>query len=266
MIIGLGFGAWADARRVRLPVAGSVPQPAEQVMTDPDAALRFPFRRLRAVPVLTAIVALALAGCETGAGSPGVGAGQGQSVAQAGPDTEAPETQVPPVAVVDVAASGRPRIPLTDTDGRERSLDDYRGRLVALFFGYTQCPDICGSTMYRLQQAAQALGERREQTVFIMVSVDGGHDSPEVMASYVKRFDPDFVGLTGPQSRVRQLAVNFGGVAMPATRAQDRERHGDWIHTAPVYLLDREGTWRRTLAPTARPHDIVAAIGDLLGR
>lgn len=218
--------------------------------------------------VLPACVVLAgLTACD-GAGPPPTPAPPalpGPSAAP-GPQTVAgAQAPAPVVAVVEVPASARPSVPLTDTDGRERSLEDYQGRVVALFFGFTQCPDICGSTMYRLKQAAQLLGERRAQTAFVMVSVDGAHDTPEVMASYVKRFDPGFIGLTGPPQRVRALAANFGGVALPATRPQDIERHGAWIHTAPVYLIDRDGTWRRTLAPSARAEDMAAAIDGLLG-
>lgn len=108
---------------------------------------------------------------------------------------------------------------LVDQDGRtftERALD---GHWTLLFFGYTQCPDICPSTLALIDRACDALGDARRDLKVLFVSVDGARDTPEVLARYVRHFDPAFRGATAPMMELhlltRQLAVDFtkvGGV------------------------------------------------------
>ncbi len=173
-------------------------------------------------------------------------------------------SQSPGVARVDVPADGRPVIVLTDEAGQPRRLGDFQGRHVALFFGYTRCPDVCGSTMYQLAGAARAVHDLRDRIVFVMVSVDGGNDSPAVMNRYVRGFDPGFVGLTGAPMQVSALAANFGAVALPARTDEQRAAAGDWMHSAPVFLLDDRGTWRRTLGAGMRAEAMAGAIRALI--
>lgn len=112
---------------------------------------------------------------------------------------------------------------------------DFRGDVTLVFFGYTRCPDVCPLTMARLARAYQQL-DRPDGLRVVMVTVDPGHDTPEVLGDYVRRFDPDFVGLTGSNSQVAEAArtffVGFAGNA-PAVS-----------HTDTVAVLDREGRMR----------------------
>lgn len=112
---------------------------------------------------------------------------------------------------------------------------DYAGDVTLVFFGFTRCPDVCPLTMARLANAYEELDAPDDLRV-VMVTVDPGNDTPEVMADYVGRFHPDFVGLTGSNTQVAEAAraffVGFAG-AGPAI-----------AHTDVVAVLDREGQIR----------------------
>lgn len=99
---------------------------------------------------------------------------------------------------------------LHDHDGRPRSLSDYRGKVVTLFFGYLHCPDFCPTHLAREAAVLQALGPQdaaRVQTLF--VSVDPARDTPEKIKAYVTVFHPSFIGLTGTEQEIAQAARTF---------------------------------------------------------
>lgn len=112
---------------------------------------------------------------------------------------------------------------------------DFGGEVTLVFFGYTRCPDVCPLTMARLAQAYNKL-ERPDGLSVAMVTVDPGYDTPEVLADYVGRFHPDFVGLTGSNNQVAEAAkaffVGFAGEAPSLA------------HTDMVVVLDRDGNMR----------------------
>ena len=125
---------------------------------------------------------------------------------------------------------------LVDQRGQTVDLaDDFDGKVTLVFFGYTRCPDICPLTMARLAQAYEGLTDRSGLNV-VMVTVDPGHDTPEVLADYVRRFHPDFVGLTGSNTQIAEAAstfyVGFAGNAPTVA------------HTDMVAVLDRQGRMR----------------------
>lgn len=125
---------------------------------------------------------------------------------------------------------------LVDQRGQTVDLaDDFGGKVTLVFFGYTRCPDICPLTMARLAQAYEGLTDRSGLNV-VMVTVDPGHDTPEVLADYVRRFHPDFVGLTGSNTQIAEAAstfyVGFAGNAPTVA------------HTDMVAVLDRQGRMR----------------------
>ncbi|WP_091907421.1 SCO family protein [Chitinasiproducens palmae] len=95
---------------------------------------------------------------------------------------------------------------LPDTDGKTRTLADYRGRVVVMVFGYTHCPDVCPATLAELAQALQQLGNDAKQVQVVFVSVDPERDTAPVLAQYVHAFDPSFVALR-PADRAQLDAV-----------------------------------------------------------
>lgn len=113
--------------------------------------------------------------------------------------------------------------------------DDFSGDVTLVFFGYTRCPDICPLTMARLAQAYGQL-ERTDGLKVVMVTVDPGHDTPEVLGDYVQRFHPDFIGLTGSNNQIAEAAKTFFvGYAGEAPTV---------AHTDMVMVLDRAGNMR----------------------
>lgn len=129
---------------------------------------------------------------------------------------------------------------LTADDGEPASLHDYRGKVVLLYFGYTFCPDICPAVLSELAGTLDTLtASDRERVQVVMVSIDPGRDTPGVLAEYLDHFDPAFVGLTGSEKEITDVAAAYNVFfeAQPGTAAT-----GYLVdHWAGVYLVDPEG-------------------------
>ena len=98
---------------------------------------------------------------------------------------------------------------LPDTDGKVRSLQDFKGKAVVVFFGYTQCPDVCPTTMADIAQAKKLLGADGAKVQGIFITVDPERDTPEVLKAYVANFGPDFVALRGTPEQTAAVAKDF---------------------------------------------------------
>ncbi|NDV13209.1 SCO family protein [Crenobacter caeni] len=130
---------------------------------------------------------------------------------------------------------------LTRHDGTAVSLADYQGKVVALFFGYTHCPDICPTTMLEYAGAMKTLGADADAVQVLFVSVDPGRDTPEVLAGYVPHFDRRFAGLTGDKTALTDVARRYRVVST----VQPTEGGGYLVdHSAGSYLLDTAGRVR----------------------
>ena len=131
---------------------------------------------------------------------------------------------------------------LPDLTGRVRTLDDFKGKVTVLFFGYTQCPDVCPTTMAELAEVKKSLGADGDKVQGVFITVDPERDTPEVLKSYVASFDPGFIALRGTPDQTAAAAKEFKvfyakvpGKA-PGSYTMD--------HTAASYVLDREGKLR----------------------
>ncbi|MGO4392096.1 SCO family protein [Variovorax sp. M-6] len=98
---------------------------------------------------------------------------------------------------------------LTDADGKTRTLADFKGKAVVLFFGYAQCPDVCPTTMSEMAQVKQQLGANGDKLQVLFVTVDPARDTPEVMKAYMGAFDPSFVALIPTPDQLTALAKDF---------------------------------------------------------
>jgi len=98
---------------------------------------------------------------------------------------------------------------LTDHNGQPRTLKDFRGKLVVLFFGYTQCPDVCPTSMSELAEAKKLLGPDGEKLQGLFVTVDPDRDTPEVLKAYMANFDPSFLALYGTPEQLAAVAKDF---------------------------------------------------------
>jgi protein SCO1 len=131
---------------------------------------------------------------------------------------------------------------LPDVDGKPRSLADFRGKAVVVFFGYTQCPDVCPTTLAEIAEAKKLLGPDGQKVQGIFITVDPERDTPEVLKQYVANFGPDFVALRGTPEQAAAVAKDFKvyfkkveGKA-PGTYTMD--------HTAASFVFDPQGRLR----------------------
>ena len=137
---------------------------------------------------------------------------------------------------------GKEGFALTDHKGVARSLADYRGKVVALFFGFTHCPDVCPTTMVEMAEAVKLLGPKGDQVQVLFVTVDPERDTPEMLASYVPAFHPGFVGLWGTPEDIERTAKAFK-VFYQKTRSPSSDSYSV-DHSAGSYLFDRDGRIR----------------------
>ncbi|MEF2552323.1 SCO family protein [Aurantimonas sp. A2-1-M11] len=133
---------------------------------------------------------------------------------------------------------------LVDEDGKPRTWSDFRGGPVAVFFGFTHCPDICPTTLGELSVLLDALGAQADELQVVLISGDPERDTPEVLNAYLQSFDPRIVGLTGPEAEVDRAFSAF-----KAYRRKVPTGGGDYTidHSAGIYLYDRNGGFAGTL-------------------
>ena len=131
---------------------------------------------------------------------------------------------------------------LTDHNGQPRSLKDFRGKLVVVFFGYTQCPDVCPTTMSELAEAKKLLGPDGDKVQGLFVTVDPERDTPEVLKAYMANFDPTFLALRGTPEQLAAVAKEYKVYykkvegSTPGTYTMD--------HSAASYVYDTQGRLR----------------------
>jgi protein SCO1/2 len=134
------------------------------------------------------------------------------------------------------------RLALPDLDGRMRTLDDFKGRVTVLFFGYTQCPDVCPTTLAELAQVKKALGAEGDKLQGVFVTIDPERDTPDVLRQYVASFDPTFVALRGNAEQTAIAAKEFKVfyAKVPGKSAGSYTMD----HTAASYVFDPTGRLR----------------------
>ena len=152
---------------------------------------------------------------------------------------------------------------LTDPAGKPRALAEFRGKVVVLFFGYTQCPDVGPTTLAALAQVMKTLGPShaaRVQVVF--VTVDPDRDTREIMASYVTAFDPSFVGLSGDAEAIARTAKEFKILYQKQPGRTPESYTVD--HSAGTFIFDPQGRLRLYVGNGQGPDVFVHDIRELL--
>lgn len=151
---------------------------------------------------------------------------------------------------------------LTDHHGQPRQLSDYQGKVVALFFGFTHCPDICPTTMADMAAAMKLMGGRSQDVQVLFVTVDPQRDTQEVLAEFVPSFDSRFVGLTGTAEEIDQTAKTF---KIFYAKQQEAGQAGySFDHSAGVYIFDKQGKIRIYLKYGQKPVEIAHDLSRLL--
>ena len=131
---------------------------------------------------------------------------------------------------------------LPDQNGQLRSLADFKGKVTVVFFGYTQCPDVCPTTMAELAQVKKALGKDGDRVQGVFVTVDPERDTPEALKAYMASFDPSFVALRGTLDQTKATAKEFKVFFAKVPGKVEGSYTMD--HTAGSYVLDGKGNVR----------------------
>lgn len=151
--------------------------------------------------------------------------------------------QQPVFASIDVTGAGYAKgFELTDHNGQVRTLNDFAGKVVVLFFGYTQCPDVCPTTMTELAEVKKALSKDGERLQGIFITVDPERDTPELLKAYMANFDPSFLALRPTPDKLSALAKDYKIYFKKVEGKTPTSYTMD--HSAGSYVYDTQGRLR----------------------
>ncbi len=162
-----------------------------------------------------------------------------------------------------------PPLPVTDftllTANEEVfRLSEYKGKIILLFFGYTSCPDVCPVTLATFKQVYDNLGEEAQKIRFVMITADPDRDTPDKVAEYAARFNPEFIGLSGSQTDLERVWKLLGVFV----EKQDSGSAAGYLvsHTASVYVLDQSGSLLMTFPYGTSAIDMADDLLELLNQ
>ncbi len=154
-----------------------------------------------------------------------------------------PQSAAPSFRATDVTGAEFGRaFQLTDHRGRPASLEDFRGKAVVVFFGFTHCPDVCPTTLSELAGALRMLGDDAARVQVVLITVDPARDTPEVLAGYVTAFNPSFLGLTGTPAQIAAVAKEFKVIYQKVESRTPDSYSMD--HSAGTFIFDPQGRLR----------------------
>ena len=152
---------------------------------------------------------------------------------------------------------------LTDQSGQPRVLADFKGKVVVVFFGYVQCPDVCPTTLSTLREVREKLGADGDKLQVVFITVDPERDTGEVMSLYVPAFHPSFVGLRGDVAATEKVAKEFRILYLKNPGKTPTSYTVD--HSAGVFIFDTQGKIRlyasQNMTVDSYVHDIQALLG-----
>jgi protein SCO1/2 len=151
---------------------------------------------------------------------------------------------------------------LTDHTGKPRTLADFKGKVVVVFFGYTQCPDVCPTTMAEMASVMQKLGPLADKVQVLFITLDPERDTQQLLANYVPAFDKRFIGLRGTPEQTAKTAKEFKVFYAKVPGTDPGSYTID--HTAGSYVFDRDGRLRLFIRHGQGPDPIVHDLRQLL--
>ncbi len=180
------------------------------------------------------------------------------------------------VAILAACAPGKPafnatditgadfgrELALPDPSGKTRTLDEFKGKVVAVFFGFTQCPDVCPTTLATMRAVKEKLGADGDRLQVVFVSVDPERDTRELLGKYVTAFDPTFIGLAGSLDETAKTAKAFKVYYQKVPGSTPGSYTMD--HTAATYLYDPQGRLRLYVKHGESADAIAADVRQLL--
>lgn len=157
---------------------------------------------------------------------------------------------------------------IADSEGAPRTLEDFRGQVLVVFFGFASCPDVCPTTLARLKMVRQAMGAEAGRLTVALVSVDPERDSGEKLGAYARSFDPSFIALRPEPAQLETVVNAFHAVAVkvaPQGAPPDSIANGDYTidHSATLYVYDRANRLRLIAQPDFVVADLAADLQRL---
>ncbi len=151
---------------------------------------------------------------------------------------------------------------LTDHNGQKRTLADYKGKAVVVFFGFTHCPDVCPTTLAEMAAVKKELGADGDKLQVLFVTVDPERDTQQALADFVPAFDPSFVGLYGSPEQTAKLQKDF---KLFVQKVKDKDGNGYSVdHTAGSYVYDPQGRIRLFVRSGQGPQTVLNDIKLIL--
>ena len=151
---------------------------------------------------------------------------------------------------------------LHDAEGKPRTLADFRGKAVVVFFGYTQCPDVCPTTLAALAEAMKQLGPDADRVQVLFVTVDPDRDTPELLGKYVPAFDRRFLGLRGNAEETARTAKEFRILYQKQPGTSPGSYTMD--HSAGTFIFDPQGRLRLYVGLAQGPDVFAHDLRELL--
>jgi protein SCO1/2 len=151
-----------------------------------------------------------------------------------------------------------------DQSGRALTIDSFKGQVVALFFGYTQCPDVCPTTMTEFAKLKSDLGESGSKLQVLFVSVDPERDTPDILKAYMTNFDASFLGYSPTPAELEQVTKNFKIYYKKVTSTSSNPKIYTVDHSAGTYLFDTQGRIRLFIRYGMPPESLKQDISTLL--
>lgn len=150
-------------------------------------------------------------------------------------------------------------VSIPDTTGQPRRIKEFKDQVALVFFGFVSCPDVCPTTLFRLREVRDALGEQGDSLQVILVTVDPERDTSDRLQAYVQNFDPSFLGLRPEPENLAQIIEEFRAIAVKVPTAD-----GSYTvdHSATLYIYDRQSRLRLIAQPTLE----VSALADDIRR
>jgi protein SCO1/2 len=153
---------------------------------------------------------------------------------------------------------------LTDHDGKRRTDADFRGKLMVIYFGYTNCPDICPADLTSIALALDQLGDTADAVQPVFITLDPERDTPADLAAYMAAFHPRLIGLTGTPEEIRKVATAYKTYYVKAGNAGGADYAVD--HSAFIYLVGKDGRYLGFFPPSTTPERLSEVIRQMLSR
>ena len=151
---------------------------------------------------------------------------------------------------------------LRDFNGRTRTLEDFKGKVVVLFFGFTHCPDICPTTMTDLKKTMSLLKDKASGVQVIFITLDPARDTEDVLKKFIPTFNSSFLGLTGSESEIDKVTTQF---KIFYKKVNDGSKAGYTIdHSAGLYVIDKNGSVKLHISNGEKPEDIASDLEKLI--